>query len=421
MSAPSLYEQVGDELVGAHEPSWKNMCESVFELSALDSTPQSPLHHAEGDVGIHTRMVLSELRSDPAWQAKSGAKRRELAWACMMHDIGKPGRTRVEEDGSITSRGHSGLGELMARQIMWDAGAGAPERESICRVAKWHQIPFFAGLKNDEQGIKRLSLSINLSELAICARADARGRLTQPVAARGQTLESIDLFELIATDLGVWSSPMSCSSPTERGLWLSKQGSIDPTYPWHGAQSRAVLVVACGLPGAGKSHLAALLGLPVVGLDWAREELGAQHGEQEGQARALALDGLKKLLAAGSSVFFDATNLVADHRERLAQIASDYMADCVFAHVEPPERKEWIRRNKARGARALPSKALEGMLRKWSAPTGEEGCSQLYWSPQAQALPVWGALSSDEWELIARRAAEAAREPRGKPKGPKQG
>ena len=428
--AMSVFEEIGRELVGQQEPSWSRLCEAIARLRDLDQTPQDPRHHAEGDVGLHTRMVIWALRDDPAWMAMDLRLQALLAWACLLHDIGKPARTRVEDDGSISSRGHSGAGELMARRILWEMGAGAPEREFICRVAKWHQIPFFAGLACRSDGtpktveeleknafdIQKLSLSLNLSLLAICSRADALGRRTFPACEREKTLDAIDAFEILARDLQVWDRPRACAGVSERGIWLAKSGeNMDPSFAWPDPSPRAVLVAACGLPGSGKSTLAQGLGLPVVGLDWAREKLDAKPGESVGEAASLAHAELKKLLGKGSSVFFDATNLIADHRERLAQLASDYQADCVFVHVEPPSKKEWLARNKARGSKGLPAKALEGMLSRWGAPVGFEGAAQVFWDGAGPA-PVWGALDASGWQAVATRALASAQEPLGKPK-----
>ncbi|MBV6637907.1 MAG: HD domain-containing protein, partial [Mameliella sp.] len=68
------------------------------ELQALDACPQDPIHHGEGDVGIHTYMVLEALIADPDWRALPGADRELLFWAAVLHDVGKPGTT-VTEDG----------------------------------------------------------------------------------------------------------------------------------------------------------------------------------------------------------------------------------------------------------------------------------------------------------------------------------
>ena len=40
---------------------WALLCAALPDLLALESTPQDPRHHAEGNVGLHTRMVLDAL------------------------------------------------------------------------------------------------------------------------------------------------------------------------------------------------------------------------------------------------------------------------------------------------------------------------------------------------------------------------
>ena len=83
-------------------------------VRALAACPQDPIHHAEGDVWIHTRMVLETLLAMPGYKALGELDRRAVHIACLMHDIAKPATTRTEEGGRITAKGHSRAGELMA-------------------------------------------------------------------------------------------------------------------------------------------------------------------------------------------------------------------------------------------------------------------------------------------------------------------
>lgn len=76
------------------------------EIAAMKGVAQPPEFHPEGDVWIHTLIMLEGLRSpSPA-----------LALGVLLHDVGKPGTFRVAE--RIRFDGHVELGERMAREIL---------------------------------------------------------------------------------------------------------------------------------------------------------------------------------------------------------------------------------------------------------------------------------------------------------------
>ncbi|MEP1696231.1 MAG: HDIG domain-containing metalloprotein, partial [Paracoccaceae bacterium] len=97
---------------GAIWPLWP-------ELGVLDACPQDSIHHAEGDVGTHTRMVVEALVADSDWQNLPPDDQSYLFWAAVLHDVGKPAVTKHEDDGRISSRGHSRVGASIARQLLW--------------------------------------------------------------------------------------------------------------------------------------------------------------------------------------------------------------------------------------------------------------------------------------------------------------
>ncbi|MEP4928426.1 MAG: hypothetical protein ABJT31_11690, partial [Hyphomicrobiales bacterium] len=74
------------------------------ELAKLDTCPQDPIHHAEGDAGTHTRMVVEVLVADLDWQNLSPDDRSNVFWAAVLHDVGKPAVTKHEDNGHISSR-----------------------------------------------------------------------------------------------------------------------------------------------------------------------------------------------------------------------------------------------------------------------------------------------------------------------------
>lgn len=396
--------------------NWTNLCDLIPDLIKLDSTPQDITHHSEGDVGIHTRMCLDELRNNIKWQELSPDDQYSCLLGVLMHDIAKPQKTILEDNGSISSRGHSAAGNTQTRGILWRLGVEPYIREFACRIAHYHQLPFFlAEHKNYEYEFKKLSLTLPLNLLSICAQADASGRRTTPPESRGNTLEAIDLFDLMASDLGIFHSPMQYHSISERGLYLEKEGMIDPTYAWPTANKRGLLIAMCGLPGMGKSTIANAWGLPIIGLDWAREELNTGYGDKkgEGQAKSHAQTELKAKLAQGTSVVYDATNLEKDKRDRLMQTANAYMADCIFVHVETPY-DTWVSQNKGRGDRSPSNKTLQSMLNRWGAPLGDEGSGQVFIN-SGDLVDVYGAMITTTMNIQLARSTHLYKNPLGKP------
>ena len=68
---------------------------------------QPPQFHPEGDVWIHTLMLLEQLRAGCS---------RTLAWGALLHDVGKPPTFRVAPD-RIRFDGHVEVGVAMAHEI----------------------------------------------------------------------------------------------------------------------------------------------------------------------------------------------------------------------------------------------------------------------------------------------------------------
>ncbi|MFL6439078.1 MAG: CCA tRNA nucleotidyltransferase [Terriglobales bacterium] len=77
------------------------------EVSALKGVEQPPQYHPEGDVWIHTLMLLDGLGKESP---------KSLAWGVLLHDIGKPPTFREAPD-RIRFDGHAEVGTRMAEQI----------------------------------------------------------------------------------------------------------------------------------------------------------------------------------------------------------------------------------------------------------------------------------------------------------------
>ena len=87
---------------------WQELESAIPELVPLSGTPQPQRYHAEGDVAVHTRLVIEACPADA---------HPDLLWAALLHDIGKPETTRIQ-DGRVTAHNHARVGADMAGEIL---------------------------------------------------------------------------------------------------------------------------------------------------------------------------------------------------------------------------------------------------------------------------------------------------------------
>src|SRR4051812_24144708 len=132
-------------------------------VRALRGCPQDPVHHAEGDVWVHTRMVCEALAALPAWRALPEEERDVLFAAAVLHEVAKPECTRVEHDGRVGARGHSRRGSLLARRLLWERGAPFGAREQVTALVRHHQVPYHLLDRADAR-----RLCIEVSQTARC-------------------------------------------------------------------------------------------------------------------------------------------------------------------------------------------------------------------------------------------------------------
>ncbi|MBX3729780.1 MAG: CCA tRNA nucleotidyltransferase [Candidatus Sumerlaeia bacterium] len=98
------------------------------EIAALKGVEQSPVHHPEGDVYVHTLAVMDALEdASPV-----------AAWAALLHDIGKPATREVRDDGRITFYGHDVLGAEMAAAICRRLRFPGEEADRITAIVGRH-------------------------------------------------------------------------------------------------------------------------------------------------------------------------------------------------------------------------------------------------------------------------------------------
>lgn len=98
------------------------------ELLEMRGCAQSPEHHPEGDVWVHTRLLLTHLKNPSS----------VLALSALLHDIGKPRTSRTEPSGRIRFFGHEGVGARMAEEILRRLRFSNDDITAICACIANH-------------------------------------------------------------------------------------------------------------------------------------------------------------------------------------------------------------------------------------------------------------------------------------------
>lgn len=344
------------------------------ELPALDQCPQDPKHHQEGDVGLHTRMVAQALTEQPDWRALPSDERALLFWAVVLHDIGKPATTRHEDDGRITSRGHSRVGAVMARNLLWRASAPFEWREALCGIIQTHQSPFWLIARDDP---KRLAIMTSWScrgdHLCLHARADALGRICADQAA---VLENVALARLTFDETGCLTAPYPFANAESRLTYFDREDRA-PDFPAH-EDHRCTVTVMSGLPGAGKDRWINDHGAdqPMVSLDQIRRERKIAPSANQGQVIQAAHESARQHLRAGQNFIWNATNITAQTRARVLRLLRDYNARIRIVYIEP-DYNRLFSQNRNRD-HVVPTEVMLKLAAKLEPPTWAEAHEVTY-------------------------------------------
>ena len=366
----------------------------VEDAAAMAATPQDPRWHAEGDVWTHTVMVVEALAAAPAWRALDELGRGVTFLAALLHDVGKPGTTRHEPDGTISSRGHSARGERDVRRALWERDVPFGVREHVCALIRHHQVPFFGLARSEAEAVRtatRLSLRLRHDWLALVAEADARGRRTADPAAQREILDQTALWVEHCRELGCLDGPYPFPSDHTRIVHLERgrppdQLAFDDTT--------CEVTVMSGLPASGKDAWLADRhpALPVVSLDDLREAHDVDGADDQGTVIRAAREAARVHLRARRDFAWNATNLSERVRGAVIGLCRDYGARVRVVYCEAPAA-ELRERNRARAA-PVPAAAIARMLDHWTIPALDEAhrvayvtgaTGPLLWPPAATA------------------------------------
>lgn len=362
----------------AANKDWSYLCQSFDWVRAMEGVLQDPIHHAEGDVAIHTRLVLAALLSLEAYQSLP-AQEQEIVWAAaLLHDVEKRSTTVQGDDGSITAKGHAKKGALTARLLLYtQIPTPFDIREQVVNLVRYHGLPLWAIEKtNPTKAVIEASMVVNTKWLSLLARADALGRICQD---QQDLLYRIDLFEALCQDNQCWGVARAFTTPNARFQYFRKDEGYPDFVPFDDFGSTVILL--SGLPGAGKDTYVFhnYRQWPVINLDQIRREHKIAPTDKSGNGRVIqmAKEQAREYLRKGVDFVWNATNVTKNMREQLVGLFVTYKAYVKIMYVEVPHRL-LHQQNNSREA-VLPYAAVERLLMKLEVPAPWEGHEVTYY------------------------------------------
>lgn len=350
-----------------HQTNWPDLLRQFDFVRDMEGVLQDPIHHAEGDVATHTRMVLAALENLPGYQALPAQEQIILWTAALLHDVEKRSTTVRKADGQITSRGHARKGEHTTRLLLYDRfPAPFAIREAIAKLVRYHGLPLWLFEKeNPRQSVLQASLEVNTAWLALLARADVLGRICADQAA---LLYQIDLFEAFCQEQGCLGQPYPFASELTRFQYF-RRDDLSPDFALYN-DTKTRVVMMSGLPGVGKDFylLSHYRHWPMVSLDAIRRELGIAPTDRKGTGLVVqtAKEQARAHLRNRQPFVWNATNITQNLRGQLIDLFATYQAWITVVYVEVPSaRRTDQNRNRPY---PVPEPAVSRMLEKLEVP-----------------------------------------------------
>ena len=159
-------------------------------IKDLKEVPQNPKFHSEGDVFIHTMMVVDEGAKN---REKSNDK-RTFMWALLLHDIGKKPTTKVRK-GRLTSYNHESVGADMTKEFLTYFNEEESFTSKVTALVRWHMQSLFVTKNMKFQNIRNMLEEVDINEIVLVSLSDRLGRGNLDSTEISNTQIEINNFE----------------------------------------------------------------------------------------------------------------------------------------------------------------------------------------------------------------------------------
>lgn len=214
------------------------------ELKDLIGTKQNEQYHKEGDVWVHTMMVLDEA----AKRRNETAQPLALTLSALCHDLGKPVSTSVGEDGVTHSYQHDLKGVSVVDKFMRRISNDKNLSKYLLNMTRLHMRPNIMAEKSSKvkSTNKMFDEAVAPDDLILLSECDDAGRLPSGKGNREFLLERLKIYhecmakphvtgnDLIAAGLtpGVQFSEILKYAHKLRLAGVDKEGALKQTL-WY--------------------------------------------------------------------------------------------------------------------------------------------------------------------------------------------
>ena len=351
---------------------WEDLRQDFDFVKDMEGVVQDKEYHAEGDVEIHTKMVLTELIKMEEFLSLDKQKQEILKASALMHDIEKRSTTIIDENARVSSKNHAKKGAKTVFSLLYKTIKTPFEiRNEICNLVKYHGRPIWLFEKeNSEKELIKISLEVNTELLYILAKADVLGRISKD---KNEILDKVELFKEFAIEQKCFGKKYEFLSAKSKFNYFNKENSYINYIPFESDDDFTVLLMSA-MPGSGKDYFIGhnYPDLPTVSLDDIRRKMkiSPKDKKNNGKVVQFANEEARKYLRKKESFIWNATNLTFDLRAKLIKLFTDYNAIVKIIYIEV-NYKKLIEQNHNREY-PVPATIMKGFLRKLEVPSLSE-------------------------------------------------
>ncbi|NSB12053.1 HDIG domain-containing metalloprotein [Clostridium beijerinckii] len=164
-------------------------------ISDLRDVDQNPKFHPEGNVFIHTMMVIDQ----GAANRERSRDKRVFMWALLLHDIGKKPTTKLRK-GRLTSYNHDSVGAEMAREFLTYFNMEENFIDEVRGLVRWHMQSLFVTKDMKFQNIGDMLRDVDINEIFLVSLSDRLGRGNLDNIEINKTKEEVRKFKEKITD-----------------------------------------------------------------------------------------------------------------------------------------------------------------------------------------------------------------------------